>query len=729
MIRPVQIPLYFSVLTFWLLAGVTPVNAQSGNTTVAPAGVKVLTRAYTDSIKLRWAPTNPLLWKYAQKYGYTLEKYLVYKSGKLLPKAQKLALPQATFRPATQGSWQAHLGQDPQVTVAYQALFGEGMPITSNNRMLKIAEKAQEQELRFAFALMAADYSARAAQLSGLSFTDKAVKKGEKYLYRVQVPVPTNLIKADTGSAYVGVDDFAPLPKPVELEGQFGDKSVLLVWNQLYYQRTYAAYYVERSEDGKNYQITTEQPYATIQRDTVGAIPTRYMTAVDSLPQNDKTYYFRIRGLTPFAELGPPSDSVIVGQGQGKNELEIVLQKPQLKKQQVQLTWKFDNNQQDKIQGFKVLKAPKAKGHYEALHAGILPVTQRTLTDSVSSGASYYQVQAIGLKTNQEEAPIATTSFPHLVQLPDSIPPDAPLKISGKVDTTGVVTLNWSRPRAKDVKGYHIFRSEGAKDEFTRINVVLSTDTTYRDSISLRTLNPDIYYKIQAVDYYFNPSQLSSILVLKRPDKTPPSSPAFVSALATDSALVLRFQASASPDVARHLLYRTPWGKDQWQLQANFTRLDTVALKPIEDTVLHQTYYEFADQSLLAGEKYQYTLMAVDSSGLESPPSRPVTGQIAPSGLYPAIQDIEITKNAQQQLVELNWQYLQKPQVKTFRVYRAEGDAPLRLYQTYTLKPTSKAAVFRDTQVNQGNWYSYRIQAIAPDGTVSRFSKAIRIKF
>jgi len=729
MIRPIQIPLYTSVLTFWLLAGINPANGQSGNTAVTPAGVKVLTRAYADSIKLRWAPTNPLLWKYAQKYGYTLEKYLVYKSGKLLPKAQKLTLSQSAFRPAPKNTWQAYLGQDPQVTVAYQTLFGESLPITSSNRMLKMAEKAQQQELRFAFALMAADYSARAAQLSGLSFTDTAVKKGEKYLYQVHVPVPTNLIKADTGSAYVGVDDSAPLPKPVELDGQFGDKSVLLVWNQLYYQRTYAAYYVERSEDGKNYKITTEQPYATIQRDTVGAIPTRYMTAVDSLPQNDKTYYFRVRGLTPFAELGPPSDSVVVGQGRGKNELEVVLQKPQLKKQRVQLVWKFDVKKQNRIQGFKVMKAPKAKGRYEALHTGILPVNQRRFTDSVSSGASYYQVQVIGLKTNEDITPIATTSFPHLVQLPDSIPPDAPLKIAGKVDTTGVVTLKWSRPQAKDVKGYHIFRSEGAKDEFTRINVVLSSDTTYRDSISLQTLNPHIYYKIQAVDYYFNPSKLSSIVVLKRPDKTPPSSPAFVSTVATDSALILRFQASASPDVARHLLYRTPWGKDQWQLHANFIRLDTVALKPIEDTTLHQTYYEFADQSLVAGERYQYTLMAVDSSGLESSPSRSVTGQITDTGVYPAVKEIEITKNIQRQLIELNWQYPQKPQVTTFRVYRAEGDTPLRLYQTYTLEATNKEAVFRDTKVNQGSWYSYRIQAIAPDGTVSRFSKAIRIKF
>lgn len=709
----------------WLMANVAPVVAQNNNT--SSHSVKVLTRAYKDSIKLRWAPATPLLWKYGRQYGYQVEKFLVFKAGKILPQPQPLPLPQSRFRPQTPAAWAPYLEKDAQVTVAYEAMFGKKMPITSTNRMLKIAERAQEQELRFAFALMAADYSAVAAKLSGLSFTDTAVKKGEKYLYQVKVLVPQTLLKSKEGAAYVGIDEATPLPKPVELEGQFGDKTVLLVWNQLYYQRTYSAYYVERSVDGKKYSRTTRQPYAMIQKDTVGAIPTRYMTVVDSLPKNNQTYYFRVRGITPFAETGPPSDTVITGQGQSKNALNVALQKPLLRKGKVLLQWKFDVQLERKIQGFVIEKASKARGKYEALHQGVLPATERQFTDQSAGGASYYQVKVMAKKGSKTE--VVATSFPHLVQLPDSIPPDAPLRLTGTIDTTGIVTIRWSPPQAKDVKGYHIYRSEGGKDEYTRINVVLNSDTTYADSISLQTLNPNIYYKIQAVDHYFNPSILSKVLLLKRPDKVPPLSPAFVGVTSTDSSINLQFQASTSGDVAHHLLYRTEWGKDTWQLQRDFTRLDTITLKLVKDTLLHQSYYAYADKSADAGQKYQYTLVAIDSTGLESPPSRPVTGSKISTGLYPPIKNIQISKDGRQQLIQLLWQYLEKPAIKTFRVYRAEGEARLRMYQTFSLKTGQKQASFQDKQVQTGQWYQYRIQAIAPDGGVSKFSKVVKIKY
>lgn len=710
---------YIIIITLWTWAGIPLAQAQTGTNT-RPVAVKVLTRACKDSIKLRWAPTNPLLWKQAQRYGYRVEKFLVYQSGKVLPQARKMPLPQSLFKVAALAKWNNYLEKDPQATIAYQAMFGKSMPISSTNRMLKVAQQAQQQELRFAFALMAADYSALTAKLSGLSFTDKAVKKGEKYLYRVSIAAPAGTTQAEVGSAYAGIDDFTPLPKPVELEGQFGDQSVLLIWNQLYYQQTYGAYYVERSEDGKNYQRTTRQPYAIIRRDTAGAMPTRYMTALDSLPQNNKTYYFRVRGVTPFAEIGPPSDTVVQGQGRGKRAWDVTLQKPKIDKNTINLNWKFDKNQQGNIKGFLVEKAPKAKGKYTALHRGILPANQRSMQDSAASGVSYYRVKALGKDGNE------ASSFPHLVQLPDSIPPDAPVQLEGKVDTNGVVTIHWKAPKAKDVKGYHLFRSEGANDEFSRVNVVLFRDTTYTDSISLRTLNPDIYYKVQAIDHYFNPSAHSEVLLLKRPDKTPPLPPAFVGAVSTDSSVNLRFQASASYDVAHHLLYRTEQGKDAWQLHARFSRLDTAVLTAVKDSLLYQTYYQFADRQLTNKQKYLYTLVAVDSAGLESPPSRPVSGHKINTGIYPAVKNIRVSKH--KQWIELRWTY-NHPQVKTFRIYRAQGDSPLQMYITHRLKTGGKATVFRDKEIKQERWYTYRIQAIAPDQSVSKFSKAIRIKY
>ena len=196
--------IYQAFVWLLLLANVVGAQAQSEE---PKAEVKLLSRAYQDSIKLRWAPTTPLLWKYGQQYGYQLEKFLVYQNGKILPNPQKLPLRKAFFKVRPAQDWQAALAKDDQAVVAYQAMFGEKMEVNNAHQILKIVEQAEQRQLRFAFALMAADYSAWVAQASGLSFTDTEVKKGEKYLYRIKLASPEQLIKAKAGNVYVGVDD------------------------------------------------------------------------------------------------------------------------------------------------------------------------------------------------------------------------------------------------------------------------------------------------------------------------------------------------------------------------------------------------------------------------------------------------------------------------------------------------------------------------------------------
>ncbi len=685
--------------------------------------VKVIGRAYKDSIKLRWAPAHPILWQQSRKYGYRVEKFLVYRDGKILDKPQQLPLAKNTFRPWPVARWQPWLEKDAQMTIAYQAMFGEKMAITTSNPMMKIAQQEQEQKLRFAFALMAADYSALVARASGLTLTDRKVKKGEKYLYRVILNIPPQVAKADTGLAYIGVDDYQPLPKPLEFEGKFGDKNVLLVWNQLYYQQIYSAYFVERSEDGKNYQFTSKLPIAPIERDSVGGVPTRLMSRIDSLPQNNKTYYFRVRGITPFAELGPPSDSVVVGQGKPQKNWQIALQKPTIDQQKVKLQWEFRGNMGTKIKGFKVEKAPRAQGKYEAIHSGMLPENQRTYVDTVAEGAQYYRVKVL------DEQGEETLSFPHLVQLPDSIPPDEPVLLRGEIDSLGRVTIRWSPPRqAKDVQGYHIFRSEGINDEYSRLNVTLVKDTLFEDQINLRTLNPHIHYRVQAIDHYFNPSKQSAILRLKRPDKVAPLPPILVKATSTDSTVLLTWVPSVSRDVGHHLIYRTPQGENAWQLQAHFTRLDTSVLATKQDTLLNQVQYVYADATAETGKQYQYTLIAVDSSRLESPPARPVTGKVLNQNQLPMVQNLKIEKNTRPRQVTLTWEYAPS-QTTQFRVYRAMGDERLRMYQTIQVKSGSQVIKFNDPQVSPGNWYQYRVKPMASEGKQAKFSKTVSIQF
>ena len=46
--------------------------------------VEVIARALQDKVILRWAPTSPIAWQYANKYGYTIERVTMTKKNKLL---------------------------------------------------------------------------------------------------------------------------------------------------------------------------------------------------------------------------------------------------------------------------------------------------------------------------------------------------------------------------------------------------------------------------------------------------------------------------------------------------------------------------------------------------------------------------------------------------------------------------------------------------------------------
>ena len=46
--------------------------------------IKVIGRATESTIKLRWAPTDPMAWKYANQYGFTVERYTILENGDLV---------------------------------------------------------------------------------------------------------------------------------------------------------------------------------------------------------------------------------------------------------------------------------------------------------------------------------------------------------------------------------------------------------------------------------------------------------------------------------------------------------------------------------------------------------------------------------------------------------------------------------------------------------------------
>ena len=753
----------FILHTLFLITTTTVIGmAQGGNTPPPPPdtakgapAVKMQARAYPDHIKLRWAPNNLIAWQYANQYGYQVEKYLVYQNGQVLAKPQKLNLTgKSTFKPLPLKDWEKVVNEvgkknESYALVAAQALHGKAFGLTAAGKnvsnLKKIINQVREQDMRFAYALMASDHCLPVAKASGLYYKDNNAKKAEKYLYKVYVKLPATInYKIDTAYVYTGIDDYEPLPKPVEFSATFGNRTVMLTWNRWYYERFYVAYWVERSKDGGNtYKPITSAPIGNVLQEGVG-IRSRFLYRIDSLPRNETTYHYRVRGVNSFGEMGPPSES-IAGQGWENNLPLPKLAKPVLQEAtgKVQLNWTFPPEQEKDIVGFVVEKARRASGMpYKLLHPDqvTLPANTRAFTDAKVDGVNYYRVGIVSKKpfkgeeksvsriggknavtSNLDKAAYVRYTFPFLVQVPDSIPPQAPTMVEGVIDSTGKVTLRWKPSVDDDVQGYRVYRANYAGEQFSQVTKALVSDTVFIDSVRLKTLTTKVLYKVQAVDEYINPSELSKAGVLRRPDIIPPVPPVFTQVISADSGVYLGWQVSTSLDVARHALYRQERGKNnEWILIKN--------ILVGEDTVSR-----YADIPPKTGVDYQYTLIAVDSSNLESSPAKPVTGRRIDNGLRGKIKKLKARKTGDDPaVIALNWELemsedraSESEVPESFSIYRGEELGKIRLYATVK----GDVSTWKDTSLKRGTSYKYRIQANFKRGGVSKFSELVIVKY
>ncbi|TWV93687.1 hypothetical protein [Chitinophaga pinensis] len=161
-------------------------------------------------------------------------------------------------------------------------------------------------------ALLNADLSVTAAQSAGLYLEDTDVKKGERYAYRIApARQPENLI-IDTAYIVTSTDEAFILAKPQELAIVCADSSATLGWVTAYARSMYSAYVIERAVDGKNFKPVSALPVIPTSPDKNG-----FSYYQDSLPIMT-TDILRIKGISPFGEYGPYSQTV---EGMGASRL------------------------------------------------------------------------------------------------------------------------------------------------------------------------------------------------------------------------------------------------------------------------------------------------------------------------------------------------------------------------------------------------------------------------
>lgn len=663
-------------------------------------GVKLLAKPKNGFILLRWAPTNSMTWLQANQNGYYVERYVITRKNEVLKRPEKILLTPRPLKPKPLEQWRSEAEKNDYTAVAAQAIYGSSFQVTlpRNGSLTEVVNRSKEQEQRFSFALFAADQSFQTARLSALGFKDTTVKKDERYLYRVYVSRSNSNVKLDTGIFYLGLQDTVGLSPPMNLTARFADQVVLLRWPKSFVQQVYTSFVIERSEAGGDFVRRNSVPYIYTSSESEAET---FFQAVDSLPKNGVEYQYRIRGVTPFGEIGPESERVS-GKGFETLDARASIIEAIEDKGKVYVHWRILGNQKV-IAGHYVERAIDVGKAFQRLHEKPLHAETTNYIDQSPQSTSYYRIRSVG------ENGQSSTSFPVLVQMTDSIPPARPHGLKVKVDTSGIVKLSWTPNDETDLLGYKIYRSNFANAEFSEINHTLSPFTSYSDSINIKTLSTKVFYKLAAFDKRMNRSAYSTVIEGELPDIIPPQPPAIKEIRPELNAIRIAWNPSPSEDIDLYQIERKVKDSISWSVIKTLSRTDPSA---------------FRDDNITRGSSYEYRLISIDKNNLKSTPSNVVCINAPNTGRELLIKEFTARVDHEEKTITLMWKR-SDAEVNKYLIYRAQGEGRLSLYKS--ISGTSN--VFVDGNLRMNVTYSYRIKAIFNNGCESKFSEQATIKF
>ncbi|GHV66019.1 hypothetical protein FACS1894199_08430 [Bacteroidia bacterium] len=662
--------------------------------------IQVRARAQQEAILLRWGATTPVAWKYSNQSGFKVLRYTLVRDSIFLDKVELNVLGGGLVRAKPLEEWMPILETNEQAGVIAQALYGDDFELlgSDNQGLTRVILLSQELEQRFIFSLHAADQDFEMACMAGWGWRDTTVKRGERYLYHVVPATAIDSARIEYGSVFASLSDYRELPVPVGLSAVWGDSSVMLSWDYERLMGYYNSYVVEKSEISeqvvKTFQRLAGPPVTNLNHVEAAHIPRLYF--MDLLADNQHTFYYRVRGVSSFGEIGPPSDTV---EGKGFRPLQQV---PYITRSVINdsgfmdLEWEFDTLGNEQISGFELSLSEKADGDYKTVQQNILPTARITTFGDLYS-TNYFKITAVA----KEGA--STSSFPILMQPLDTMPPAPPIGLTGSIDSLGIVTLSWQQNRELDFLGYLIYRANVEEEEVVPLFYVALKDTCYFDTVQIANLNPFVYYSLQAVDMRYNHSALTSPLCLEKPDVIPPLSPLITDYEVSVDGIEVVWIPSPDADVEAHILYRRDVKRG--------TAPEVVA-RVDKGNGLQMAGQSTLDTSVSAATLYEYAVFAVDRGGLVSRPSPMIAVKSSKiDSKNRQINRFDGVLDTVNRLIKVEWSRNLK-NVRNYELYRGNQEETVSLWRV--LPDWEMEAWDRD--LVPGIKYKYTLRALFHGG-------------
>ena len=226
------------------------------------------------------------------------------------------------------------------------------------------------------------------------------------------------------------------------------------------------------------------------------------------------------------------------------------------------------------------------------------------------------------------------------------------------------------------------------------------TDTFYIDTISLKTLSPNVYYALISVDARGNQSDLSPTLAVARYDTIAPQ-PSMISDIQLNkNNVVVSWNRSVSRDVKSYLLLR------RLSTAESFDTLAVVAA----DVVLYE------DKTAEPGLEYYYQVITRDGYGNFA--ASKLKAMEIPTPPEPEWK-LQNTKSLNSITLKWSNKHATK-QVDKILIYRKTDDKPLHYYTMVKNTDT-----FEDKNLVMGKHYAYRIRVVYTDATETQLSNEV----
>jgi hypothetical protein len=562
----------------------------------------------------------------------------------------------------------------------------------------ELKEQKNNEDFEYMIFALSALKNANVATALGLGYTDSSAVKGKTYYYRVRpvgkseiyqiMPLDYRITAENLKNGY---------DNPVYVKQ--GDTELSFAW---LVTPEISGYFVERANPGESTftQLNDAPIYNLESSSNEGESRSGYN---DKNLINYHIYTYRFFGYTLFGEKVQFAEVKAMPKDLTPPEQPFLQQPQHVKANEVLVTWQMNPVPAPDLKGFVVARANKNEGEFKVLHAGMFSKDARTFTDTtfIPGQLNYYVVQAYDTANN------VSSSFPVSVTLIDSIPPIKPVFISGKIDSVGVVTLTIEKNKEKDLMGYRLYKSNGAEHEFSVINegfigsdsLHTEIQTVFKDTVSLNSLTPYIYYKVKALDFNYNQSEFSDVLIVTRPDTIPPVPPVFTDVIVSEKQIELNFVPSSSIDVKEHTIYRKTDLNSEWKIIGTFGSVVT----------------EYIDTNVTTGVTYYYSIRAKDVSGLFSNYGSTVYGKPYDTGIKPPIENLTATVDSKD--IILKWDYATVNAETVFIIYKKDNSGLFTQYEMTSEK------TFTDKNTNKENYYA--VKAVTKDGGQSKLSPVI----